>query len=323
MLWVVMLSQHRQQIERVREHFGGEFRRNIRTIWYETLRYRTGLPGGAYLFCNQEMLESRQFERAGRLAAVIREHAPAAPLLNDPRRVMRRYELNRALFCAGINSFDVYRADEHRTPSRWPVFVRREMDHRGAAANLIAGPDKLATVLVRDRLAGRDFSRRMVVEFEDTRDEDGQFREYSALRVGDRIIPAHVHCSDQWMVKLPKTSSPEGLAEEERYVADNPHAEELMRIFDLAGYDYGRIDYGVGKNGIEVWEINSNPSLISGRNRGITERWERVTKGVLQRLGDALLECARAGEGQPRIPAAALHPICPRYLQRLLRYRAP
>lgn len=50
------------------------------------------------------------------------------------------------------------------------------------------------------------------------------------------------------------------------YVLGNPHEAAPRRIFALAGVDYGRIDYGVRGETLQVWEINTNPTL--GPSRG-------------------------------------------------------
>ena len=55
------------------------------------------------------------------------------------------------------------------------------------------------------RKAGRDLTRRLIVEFVDTRGRDNLYRKYGAFRVGDRVLPRHVFHNDAWMVKMPQT----------------------------------------------------------------------------------------------------------------------
>jgi hypothetical protein len=51
--------------------------------------------------------------------------------------------------------------------------------------------------------------------------------------------------------------------EEHQYLRDNPHRAQLLRLFQAAGAEYGRIDYGVGENGgIQTWEIDTNPVIM-------------------------------------------------------------
>lgn len=54
--------------------------------------------------------------------------------------------------------------------------------------------------------------------------------------------------------------------EEAEYLATNPHEQELRSIFAAAEIDYGRIDYALLGEQIQVWEINTNPMIVaSGR----------------------------------------------------------
>jgi hypothetical protein len=66
------------------------------------------------------------------------------------------------------------------------------------------------------------------------------------------------------MIKEPDLMSEELLHEELEYILGNPHKEELLAISELARVDYGRIDYSIMNGKLQVWEINTNPSLASG-----------------------------------------------------------
>jgi len=317
MLWVLVSFRHRSQIESLRRWRGGAFKRLVRTIPYETLRHRPGLPGGAYLFTNLEMLPQRKFECVARVAAAIRETSPDTPLYNDPRFVKRRYELGRSLHREGINSFNMYRADEGCTPQRWPVFVRGEKDHYGGDPELLAGPAELDVALDAARARGRDLTRRLVVEFCETRGADGIYRKYGAFRVGSELVYRHLLFRDSWVVKLPSHDPTQQQFDEEmRFLRDKPHRDALMRAFDIAGLEYGRIDFGIDDGRIAVWEINSNPTITSGRVPRGALRWD-ITQTVVGQVADALLALAQKAEGQPRIPSRALLPIRPRHWRRL------
>jgi len=318
MLWVFVSFRHRSQVESLRRWRGGEFKRFVRTIPYETLRHRPGLPGGAYLFTNLEMLPQRMFERVARVAAAIREASPNAPIYNDPRFAKRRFELGRSLYREGINSFNMYRADEGLTPELWPVFVRGEKDHYGGDPALLAGPAELDAALDAARQRGRDLSRRLIVEFRETRGADGIYRKYGAFRVGSELVYRHVIFRDRWVVKLPSHDPTQQQFDEEmRFLDGKPHRDLLMRAFDIAGLEFGRIDFGIRDDGIEVWEINTNPTILSGRVPRGALRYD-ITQAVVGQVADALLALAQRGAGQPRIPSRALLPIRPRHWRRLL-----
>jgi hypothetical protein len=67
---------------------------------------------------------------------------------------------------------------------------------------------------------------------------------------------------EDWMLKYEvEEASPEIVSEEIEYVRTNPHRERLERIFDVAGVEYGRIDYSLAQDRIQTWEINLNPII--------------------------------------------------------------
>src|SRR4029079_4666966 len=44
-------------------------------------------------------------------------------------------------------------------------------------------------------------------------------------------------------------------------VAECPFAEILSKAFEIAGVEYGRVDYGLVDGRPQIYEINSNPDL--------------------------------------------------------------
>jgi len=50
--------------------------------------------------------------------------------------------------------------------------------------------------------------------------------------------------------------------EEIEYLHNNPHAKWLRESLALAKISYGRIDYGLRDSKPQVWEINTNPTII-------------------------------------------------------------
>jgi len=256
-----------KRAKRLRKHL----RRFIRSV-------RTGIPlrlprapnGRVYIFSDIDRLHPAQRERAGMLWDALRVAPGTRLILNDPRRSLCRYELLRLLHDRGQNVFNVYRLSERTEPQRFPVFIRREDDHKGPLSGLIESPSALEQTLADSWERGELREGKIVVEFADTRDTDGIVRKYGAFRVGNRIIPRHVFLSRSWMIKELKMDhdlSPETVAAEENaYLDANPHEAELREIFDLAGIEYGRIDYGLTNGRIQVWEINTNPTILLRRH---------------------------------------------------------
>ncbi len=100
------------------------------------------------------------------------------------------------------------------------------------------------------------------MEFCDVSDR-GIFRKYSVLRIDEEMIPRHIVFDVNWIAKDPKMYVPEKIAEENDFIRTFTGNTELLSIFDLAGIDYGRIDYAYEKGILRVWEINSNPVICS------------------------------------------------------------
>ena len=63
------------------------------------------------------------------------------------------------------------------------------------------------------------------------------------------------------------------MAEELEYLHSNPHEKEVRAIFRTwPRIEYGRIDYGLYNGRIQVWEINTNPSVLTGDSLQIDRR---------------------------------------------------
>jgi len=105
----------------------------------------------------------------------------------------------------------------------------------------------------------------MVVEFCNTRDEqhgEAPFCKYSIMRVGDRFIPRHILFSRNWVTKTADTVDVALAAEELRFVEARHVPPEIVTAFEVAGVQYGRIDYGLLRGRPQVWEINLNPVIV-------------------------------------------------------------
>lgn len=240
----------------------------VRIVPYERLRATGSFEPGAFIFTDFDRLSPAETALAQRFYEAIGEQNPALPRLNDPRRVLPRFELLRALHAAGLNSFNVYRVPERHEIQHFPVFIRWGSDHRMPLTKLIAHADLLESTLTRLAPEVRDDPDLMIVEFGNAPDADGRYRKYSAYRVGDYVYGQHCFTSKSWFIKF--TGLEWGDAERAfnaEYVATNPHAGELKKYFDVAGIEYGRADYCVVDGRIQMFEINTNPLIIAERGR--------------------------------------------------------
>jgi hypothetical protein len=238
---------------------------------YEEMTQALELSAGTQLFAALDQLSPVQRQAA---AYIWDEHARVAPQarrLNDPRRALLRFDLLRRLHADGLNTFSVYRHDEIDAISRFPVFVREIHRHNGPKTRLLHSRHQVWQAITALRMRGRRRDNLMIVEYADASGADGLFRKYAAFRVGDRIIACHVFSSRVWCVKSDQNQITEqGLSEDLEYVRGNPHASWLARVFDAAGIDYGRIDYGVAGGHPQAWEINLNPTI--GRQPGQSKK---------------------------------------------------
>lgn len=277
---------------------------HIEIVSYERAVLRSDWQVGTVIFSDLERFYSTQFrevtELYNRLAASGRVR-----LLNGPARTLTRYGLLRRLHEDGVNSFDVYRADEQRCPKRFPVFLHGERDHFGPLSGLLKDQAALERVLKRVANAGMALSNVLVTEFSDVISPDGLYRKYGAYIVGDRIIPRHLYFSSHWNVKDFRTGIPPEIreenlfAEELEYLHGNPHEERLRPIFERAGIAYGRMDYSLRKDGsIEVWEINTNPVHMVAAVQPGTPRYDEIYVPFNDWLHQALVSLPNARSNQ-------------------------
>jgi len=254
---------------------------------YKWFFSRRKLPRGVYVFADLELLSDEETLKATWLWRTLTESGCGVRLLNHPTRSMRKYELLRTLYECGINTFNVYRVTEARWPQRYPVFLRFADDHEGPRSPLLHTRGELDASLLALEQAHNRREGILIVEFCDTADAKGIYRKYGAFVVGSHVFPKSIQFSKQWVVKRTEFSAEEMLHEEMKYVESNPHADELKRIFALARIEYGRIDYGMLEDAIQVWEINTNPHITVQRQRRRGPRL-LVYEEVERRMGLAL-----------------------------------
>jgi hypothetical protein len=230
-------------------------------LFYEELPEKKSTLPGTYLFTDLETLSCEQLEMANHFCEQLKRGEKGVRILNHPGRATRRYELLHKLHEARINCFRAVRATDPLDGLRFPVFIRREDEHTGTRTPLLYSLEQLKVTLLLLKLLGHRLSDLLVMEFCDTRDAAGVFRKYSAFIVADKILPRHVIFSRHWIVKRPELTDDQLMREQQQYLEENPHESSLREIFRLAQIDYGRIDYGLLGDDLQVWEINTHPTV--------------------------------------------------------------
>jgi hypothetical protein len=240
---------------------------------YEEMFNTEYLPRATYVFTDMDRLSPRELERAARSYRMLKENG--LPALNDPSRFLGRYGLLRRLHKEGINRFNAYRVDSFEVPKRWPVFLRAEGDHKRPLSGLINDQAELDATVARLVDEGAPLGTLLIIEYAAEEVRPGLYRKLSVFRVGERMVTFTCVHDDQWLVKYgkPAIAPPELYQDEYDMVANNPFGPEMRRIFDLAGLEYGRVDFGLVEGRPQIYEVNSNPDVkLDPKSTGVTLR---------------------------------------------------
>ena len=263
MIYYVSLQDHNFPVRRL----VASLRRDVPSLKatnYERLFHSRRAPIGHYIFTDHDRLTHYEKEVAIAICDALRKAAPGARILNDPRRVLERYPLLRRLEDCGINRFSVTRLDDGAVPPRYPVFIRCEDDHLGADTDLIRSEAEFHRAIADLSNEGKVLKRRIAVEFCAEKNEAGYYRKYGVFNVDGAITPQHILESEAWHLKSHSRKRSEAVDMEElAFIKENPHGEELSRIFKMAHIDYGRADYSIVDGRIQIYEINTNPRIGS------------------------------------------------------------
>lgn len=264
---------------------------------YEWVEGSLEVTCGPQVFAALDQLTAPEREGVSALRNQLTGLLPEHVLLNDPSRCLLRPAFLTALADQGVNTFRAYPAHEANRLSRFPVFLREAHAHGGSLTSLLGSPAELRRALLALRFRGYRLADLLIVEFCDTSDRHGIFRKYSAFRVGQSIVPAHLMAGREWMMKSGTAERTLELAREElAYIERNPHEHWVREVFTLAGIEYGRLDYGVLGDRPQAWEINLNPTL--GRRPGhpgksmepaIAELWGGARELAHARLREAFI----------------------------------
>jgi hypothetical protein len=242
-------------------HGGGGLRERCAILHYGTLPSNDAFAPGTYVFSAIDQLTPAMRELAGTLHDAL-STAPGGRLLNHPIRTLRRFELLTTLKDLGRNQQLAVRATEDWSALRYPVFLRSERRHVGNLSPLLGTPGEIEAAIGRALIKGDSLDDLVVVEFVETADRSGLYRQYSAFVVGDRVLARHLAVGTRWMMKHSGvTYSPELAREHLEFVESNPHETDLREIAAIAHVEYGRIDYAIKDGRVNVWEINLNPTI--------------------------------------------------------------
>ncbi|MCC7276138.1 MAG: hypothetical protein IT561_25955 [Alphaproteobacteria bacterium] len=261
MILFVTTAPHRYTVRSlIHRTFGAEVP-DCDVVCYEQLFAATTLPTATYIFTDCDRLFPWEVMIAAEMFRRLRDRGLRC--LNDPARVMGRFELLRTLHECGYNPFDVYRADARPRPRRFPVFLRGEDDHVPPRPALIADQPRLDRALETRRASGIPLRGLLVVEFAGEPVAPGLWRKFATFRAGDAVSTHRPLVGDGWVVKGSTSAvPPEAIARENlAAITDNIHAPRLRVAFEIAGIEWGRADHATYRGREIVYEINTNPSI--------------------------------------------------------------
>jgi hypothetical protein len=281
-------------------------RGRYRILTYEELFFERAGPIGHYICTDLDRLSRYEIENLVVFLRALQVTAPTARILNHPLTVLDRLPLLTALRREGINDFGAIRLDSGERPASYPVFIRTEDDHRGPETDVLADEAAFDAALADFARRGKPLKGRIAIGYAGEKGSDGLFRKYGALVIGGRIIADELFISDNWAVKdAVAVRRPEQVAEELRYAEENPHAELLRRVFEIAGVSYGRADYAFVNGRMQIYEVNTNPHIPwYDRKDERTER--RLLVG--RRVREALLAVDGPALPKGRVRFAEIRP---------------
>lgn len=237
----------------------------LKNMSYDELFRSKWIHKGAYIFTDMDRLGPFDLEKAAGAYQGLK--ASGATVLNDPGRVLTRFNLLRRLHEEGINQFNVYRPFMGEWPEKYPVFVRRDHFHSGVLSGLIESREELEKALDQVHRDGIPDSNVIVVEYAAEADANGVFRKSAVYRIGERYFREISVNDTNWVAKL----GSQGVAGEQFYqqelegMNEVPHPDVIRRVFEIANIDYGRVDFSIVDGKPQFYEINTNPAVKFGK----------------------------------------------------------
>jgi hypothetical protein len=306
----VATADHRYTFADVPDRLAAQGVRCSVWTWDQVFRARS-LPRATYIFTDFDRLAPGPLEISGRIYK--RLVAEGVRVLNDPRRFRNRAQLISSLQMAGVNSYGCVQPATGRWPQRYPVFLRANAAHRGIIGQLIHDRKAAGAMVQKAVKAGYLLSDLVLVEYcAEPLAETGHFQKHAALRVGDSFVRANTVNDASWVTKRGGSNfaSSEHYASELAEYDNWPYRDFAARVFDVAGMDFGRLDFGIVGGRPQAYEVNTNPSLKVGLihpNPDRTKSLQHYRSGI-----DKSLAAVASLPGGSRIKVSDIFRVAPR-----------
>ena len=319
MIFYVATERFSSTIRRFLKHHGKALGGCLTSLTWEELFFERAGPVGHYIFTDFDRLSRYELDCAAAFALALEKTTPDARVLNHPLRALERFPLLAKLYEAGINDFTVTRLESGGRPPKYPAFIRAEDGYGGAEIDLVHDDTEFDSALVDMRRRGLPLRGRVAIGYAAERSPNGMFKKFGAFNIGGSILPHHLMYGRTWVVKSHVNETDwikrrddqyrftaGAVMEEMEYVRNNPHQKVLAQAFALAGIDFGRADYGVVDGRVQVYEINTNPSLPGPvRSDPRSDRRSMVQRGMIDAFKKLATPLGAAGrihiaEARPR-----------------------
>ena len=254
---------------------------------YDWLFCQSGVRAATCIFTDFDRLRHFELVITANVYQQLRE--AGIRVLNDPARCCQRAELLFRLHKAGTNRFRAYPAALDPRPSRFPVFLKCESDHDQDFHELIGDQSALEKRLEALRASGFPLHYMLVIEFANREHRENVYRRHTIYRIGDRMVPANPVTEADPFVKYgsPGLATEADRAASVAEIMENPHADHMRRVFEIAEIEYGRADFGFDGDTPAIYEINTNPS-IGTHVSGATDAFANAVQHSMRSIAEAV-----------------------------------
>jgi len=248
-------------------------------------------------------------------AAIALIARTGAPVINDPREVMKTGRIGNALRLRDLPGVvtpetiaiarDILAGPDGaaviaRHGFSFPLLLRSPGYHTGRNFVLVEAADGLSAAA-----AGLPGDELLAIEYLDARGKDGSARKYRVMMIAGQLYPLHLAISRNWKVHYftsDMADKPDHRLEEADFLRDmratlgDKAFAALERIRDALGLDYAGVDFGVGPDG-DLLLFEANATMVIAVPSA-DERWA-YRRAAIDRILSAVVAMIIDRSGQP------------------------
>ena len=255
------------------------------------------LPSATYIFTHIDRLDPSERRLAGKIFRHLNASGPGHGALNDPAKAKNRYRLLRALYDLSLNDFNAYLAIDNPKPNTFPVFIRHVSQAKPPVTSLIDNQEKLSLALEKLEKHGEPLDDLIITEFCAEQAQPGMYQKWSMFNSDGNLCLKHSNTGSHWFLKHGQLAeTPNAYYEDEwKKLITNKYADHFERVFEVAGIEYGRADFGLVNGRVQTYEINFNPRFSGNINTNQNAQRNMNVSWVFQRRVEHIAALARSG----------------------------